>query len=160
MKKNIQILFLTMLVFNSYAKPYGEHLVQLLSPQTLANVWVEIQAKELSLSTQQQSQLIPVFTQMINKIRKEEVPYASILIEQHTAIDSVKELHLPKDQQQWQLKAIRESYKSQLQDFYLKVIVFQNEAVTQLKTILTPAQLEIWQSTHQEKVWYQSLIQG
>jgi hypothetical protein len=160
MKKNIQILVLTMLVFNSYAKTYGEHLVQLLSPQTLANVWVEIQAKELSLSTQQQSQLIPVFTQMINKIRKEEVPYASILIQQHTAIDSVKELKLPKEQQQWQLKAIRESYKSQLQDFYLKVIVFQNEVVTQLKTILTPAQLEIWQSTHQEKVWYQSLIQG
>lgn len=149
-----------LLIVKGYAKPYGEHLVQLLSPQTLANVWVELQAKSLSLTVQQQSQLIPIFRQMIENVRKEEMPYTSILIQQHTSIDSIKELHLPKDQQQWQLKAIRESYKSQLQDYYLKVINIQNEAVAQLKIILTPTQIELWQSAHQEKIWYHTLIQG
>lgn len=160
MKKFNLMLVGLLLVFNSYAKPYGEHLMQLLSPQTLANVMVEIQAEPLLLSTQQQSQLIPVFNKMIEKIRNEEVPYATILIEQHSAIDSVKELHLPKEQQLTQLKAIRESYKSQLQGYYFKVINIQNEVAAQLKTILTPTQLELWHSVHHEKIWYHSLIQG
>ena len=149
-----------LLIMNSYAKPYGEHLIQLLSPETLAHVIVEVQGKPLTLSPQQQSQLLPIFSQMIEKVRMEEVPYTSVLIQQHTQIDSIKDMHLPQPQQQLQLKAIRENYKEQLQGYYFAVINIQNDVEAQVKTILTPAQIMLWQSAHKEKIWYQSLIQG
>jgi len=159
--KKIYLIMLSMHIsLLSSAKPYGEHLLQLLSPHTLAQVIVELQTKSLSLTSQQQSSLLPIFLKMITDIRREELPYYSVLTQQHTAIDSIKDLHLPMAQQQSLLKGVRESYKLQLLEYYKIVMQIQDNSDDQIKAVLTPVQTALWESQHQEKFWYISLLQG